>query len=232
LAASGASTIVRAMPRARCAVLLCGSARAPLAAIARQLAGAGVPVLIQAAEANLREARRLCRILAHGGAAAQVVDGALADEAGVHAFVTEAWTRARAIQSVVICPEIPAVSVRAAGLDEWDASLAVGLRAPFFLAQHVARRLRRAGGGQLVFAIGGTDRGAPGAVVHAGLLCMVEGLAKALPSGVTIAAVVGAGRMPARAAAQQLARGVRDLVVDPPRASGTILTLGTPTTRG
>jgi NAD(P)-dependent dehydrogenase (short-subunit alcohol dehydrogenase family) len=216
-------------------VLLCGSARAPLAAIARALAAPGRPLLIQAAAPELAATRRLCRAVARTGAEARLIGAALGGVAESRRVVTEAWKAARSIESVVICPALPAIGASSgAALDAWQAGIEAGLRAPFFLAQQAARRMRRAGGGQLVFAIGGAARsdGALAAVLREGLLCMVAALAKALPAGVAVVAVVAGRRGPARGATAQIARSARALVADRSTASGTIVTLGEPPPRG
>jgi NAD(P)-dependent dehydrogenase (short-subunit alcohol dehydrogenase family) len=214
------------MPPRRRAILLCGPARAPLAAIARELAGREAHLLVQAAPREVAAADRLCRSLARRGGAAQVVPAALRGDDDARQLVAQAWKAARAIDTVVICPALSTASAtRDPSLDAWQASLAIGLRAPFFLAKQAGLRMATPGG-RLIFAFAAPPRGAGAAagVVHAGLLCMIEALGKALPSRVAVNAVIGGGRSPAAGAAQ-IARGVRVFSAADRPVGGAVLDL-------
>ena len=76
----------------------------------------------------------------------------------------------------------------------------------------------RSHGGNVIFAFAAPSRdGAPvAAVVHAGLLCMVEALSKAVPRRVAVQAVGGGGS--AASVAVEIARGVR-FIARPNRVS-------------
>jgi 3-oxoacyl-[acyl-carrier protein] reductase len=221
------------MPKRRRAVLLCGPARTTLAAVARELAGPDTLLLVQAAPREVAAAKRLCRALARRGGAAQVVPAQPRGDDEARRLVVQAWKSARAIDTVVICTA-PSATAPAADptLEDWQASIAVGLRAPFFLAKqaglHMAKR-----GGSLIFAFVAPPRGAgPAAgVVHAGLLCLIEALGKALPSRVAVTAVIGGGR-PSPTDAARIARGVRFIREAERRASGVVVDLSTAVPRG
>jgi NAD(P)-dependent dehydrogenase (short-subunit alcohol dehydrogenase family) len=229
LKAARASTIVPAMPQRR-AVLLCGQARTTLAAIAHELGRAGIPLVIQAAPAEMAAGRKLAAgANAIGGAT--IVRGELGSEAASRRLVTAAWKAVRAIDTVVICPTVASGGASSTlSLDEWRNGLDAGLRAPFFLAKHAGLRLHR--GGRLIVAIGAPPRmGQVAEVVRAGLLCMVDALARALPHAVEVRAVVDGGRTGATSAAA-IARGVRLLLDDELQAGGAILELGPRARRG
>ena len=221
------------MPKRRRAILLCGSARETLAAVARELGGPEVSLFVQAAPREVAAAGRLCRALTRRGGAAQVVALQLCGDEEARRLLAQAWKSARAIDTVVICPALSsAVRANDPSLDAWQRSIAVGLRAPFFLAKQAGQRMAKQGG-ILVFAFAAPARGAgPAAgVVHAGLLCMIEALSKALPRNVAVAGVIGGGPASA-AAAVQIARGVRFFSESDRRARGAILDLATPTHQG
>jgi len=217
------------MPTPRRAVLLCGSARALLAAVARELAPLAVPLLIQAGAADRAAAERLCRALTHRGARATVIGCELGGERESGRLVSAAWAAGGAVAAVVICPAVPeARGASGPGLERWRGGLAAGLRAPFFLAKHVGLRLRRAGGGRVILAVGGTPRQAAAManVIRPGLRIMVDGLAKALPADVAVMAAFGRPHVAGRSAVTELARAVRILVTDAPPVSGTVVELG------
>ena len=217
------------MPRRRPAVLLCGQARATLAAIARELARTGAPLVIQAA-ADSAAARRGRDAGAIGTSGATIVRSALGGETESRRLVTAAWRAARAIDAVVICPVIAGGGASAAlPLAEWQNGIDAGLRAPFFVAKHAGLRMQRGGGGRLILAFDASARSGPvGEVVRAGLLCMVDALARALPRRVGVMAVVGTGR----GAGADIARGVRLLLDGDFRGGGVLLELGLWTRRG
>jgi len=230
--AARASTIVPAMSQRRRAVLLCGQARVTLGAIARELGRAGIPVVIQAAPAELAAVRKL-GARANGIGGATVIRGALSGEAESRRLVAAAWRAARAIDAVVICPAIADGGDAATlPLDEWRDGLDAGLRAPFFLAKHAGLRMRRARGGRLIFAIDAPARsGQIAEVVRAGLLCMFDALTRAVAGQVDVRTVVGSGRTGAAGAAD-IARGVRLLLDEELPAGGAVLELGPRARRG
>jgi len=222
------------MPKRRRAVLLCGQARATLAAVARGLASANVPLVIQAAPAEVAATRRLCRLLMRDTGGARVVGGVLGGDVESPRLVAQAWKAARAIDAVVICPPTAVAGAAAdPGLGAWHDGLEAGLRAPFFLAKHAGLRLARAGGGRLVLAIGASTRGGEpiASVVRSGLLCMVDALTRALSREVAVTAVVGSGGATARERAE-IARGVRFFIEGSACASGTVIELGARPRRG
>lgn len=213
------------MPTRRRAVLLCGHARATLAAIARALAAADVPLVIQAAPSEIAATRHLCRGITRRASIARVVGAGLGGDVESRQLVAEAWKTARAIEAVVVCPAISVAGggAKAPGLDAWRNALDTGLRAPFFLVKHAGLRLGRAGGGRLVFAIGAPRGAGPlASVVRSGLLCLIDALGQALSAEVAVTAVVGGAGAKEMA---DIARGVRFFVEGGACASGTVLEL-------
>jgi NAD(P)-dependent dehydrogenase (short-subunit alcohol dehydrogenase family) len=210
------------MPSRR-AVLVCGHARATVAAVARALAAADLPLVIQAAPSEIAATRRLCRRMAGRASAARVVGAGLGGDAESRQLMEQAWRAARAIEAVVVCPAVAAAD---SDLIAWRDALDTGLRTPFFLAKHAGLRLGRSGGGRVVFAIGAPrrDAGAAAHVVRSGLRCMIDALGRALSARVAVSAVVGGGAGVREIA--DIARGVRFLVEGRACASGTVLELG------
>jgi NAD(P)-dependent dehydrogenase (short-subunit alcohol dehydrogenase family) len=212
--------------RKRRAVLLCGPARATVAAIARELAGPELTLLVQAAPVEAAAADRLCRSLARRGAA-QVVSAPLGGDAHALELVTRAWKLSRAIDAVVICPAAPSTARGGdPSLEAWREGVAAGLRAPFFVAKQAGVRMAKPGG-RLIVAVSepGRDGDPVAVVVHEGLLCMIEALRKALPRRVAVATVTSAGP-PSAALAARIASGVRQFVDLERLATGATLDLG------
>jgi len=217
------------------AVLLCGHGRATIAAIARELARTEVPLLLQAAPADRAAARRLASAVTRTGTVITLVEGALGGDKQSERLLTAAWEAARAIETVVICVRAPAShAATELDLEGWQRGVAAGLRAPFFLATHAARRLGRAGGGRLIVAIDAPARtaGPVAAVVRSGLLCMVDGLTKGVPKSVVVNAVVHSRAGAAHDTAAEIARGVGFFVAGEAHPSGSVLELGVPAHRG
>ena len=224
------------MPKRRRAILLCGPARSALAAVARELAQAeNLTLVIQAQPAELPAAQRLSRGIARRGAAVRVVGATLGGDAESRRLVDAAWAAARTIDAAVICATVPTGGdVADPTLDDWQAGIATGLRAPFFLAKHVARRLRRVRGARLVLAMDTAARGAGpvSAVTHQGFVAMVEALATALAPRVSVGAVVARANATRRPPPAQIARAVAFFVTGDPPPSGTVLELGAASRRG
>jgi len=211
------------MPKRRQTVLLCGPARRLLAAVARELARAGLPLVIQAAPAEVPAARRIVAAL-RGGSPIRIVAAALDGDVASRQLIEAAWKAGSGIDAVVLCVETPAdIRVGDADLDDWQQTLGTGLRAPFFVAKHAGLRMRR-GTGRLVVAVDGPGRRAEpmAAVVRGGLDCLIDVLARALPN-VAVAGVFG-GRT--GSGAVEIGRTVRILVAEQALPSGTIVDLG------
>lgn len=199
------------MTKRREAVLICGEARRTMAAIARELTAAGLPVLIREDAAEVRAAGRV------SGVRKLVVDSTSSR------LVAEAWTAAGGLAAVVLCPAAPAEPADP-DLHDWQSGLDIALKVPFFMAKHAGLRLAGAGGGRLIVAIEEPGRGAsPVACVAAeGMRCLADGLARALPHAVVVSTVAGAGG----GASRDIARAVRWVLTDGPRATGAVLRLG------
>lgn len=220
------------MARHRDAVLLCGHARATLTAIARELAAAGVPLLVQADAKEESSMQRLCRSLSKVGDA-QVVSAELGGDAASRSLVDQAWRQARGFETIVICPALPLDDTAAPTLEDWDGGMSAGLRTPFFLAKHAGQRFGR-NGGRVVFAVAGAASGSQGARAHVigeGLQAMLEALAKALPKAASLTSVIG-GRRATAEDLRQVARGVRFFATGERPPSGAALDLGRGRRRG
>ena len=214
------------VPKRR-AVLLCGPARRLVAAVARELAAAGVPLVIQAAPTELSGARRLVAAAARRGGPVGIVTGALDGDDASRRLIAEAWTAGKGIGAVVLCVTVGEQrGVAAPSLDAWQDAIATGLRAPFFLAKHAAARMK-SGGGRVVLASAAPRRAGASvaAVVRGGLECMAEALARAVPASVAFAAVFASGAGTAEQTASEVARAVRTLIAEQALPSGTIVDL-------
>ena len=214
-------------------VLLCGQARTTLAAIARELTRAGMPLVIQAAAEELKAARRLQPQRGAAGTV-HVVSAELGGLDASRSLVAAARKPTRGLAAVVICPADPLRLARSrdADLRDWDDGVAAGLRTPFFLAQQAALALGRDGGGRVLLAAAIAGDGPVAGVVRAGLVCMIDALAKAMPRGVSLAAVLGGGRGVSAKTEAPIAGGVRFFLEAEHAANGAFLDLGTAPSRG
>lgn len=214
------------------AILLCGSARPTLTAIAGELVALGQPLLMQCAPGELAAAERWRRG-AGRSTTVRLLSGRLGGDTEARRLTAQAWKRQPDIATLVLCPRLPAAARSASpNLTQWQDGIASGLREPFFVAKHAGLRLAHRGG-RLIFAIGAPPGGAGplAAVVHEGLLCMIEALAKALPKRVAVDAVVG--RADGKGAdAARTARAVRHFVESGEGAGGALLDLAGPLARG
>lgn len=203
------------MPTRRPTVLLCGSAPPGGAAVLRALLAQRARVFVHAA-VGARPAAR---------AGAVAVRGDLGGAESSRRWIEAAWAAAKAVDAVIICPALSTVAVRDAEND-FQAG-AAALRATFFLAQQAGARLQRARRGQLIIAIADQRAaGAAGRVLREGLICMAEGLGKALGDRVAVAAVVATPRSGGRAAPAALAAAVAALIAQPAGAPYTIVHVG------
>ena len=149
-------------------------------------------------------------------------------------LVDAARKSTRGLAAVVICPADPVRLARSrdAGRREWDDGVAAGLRTPFFLAQQAALALGRDGGGRVLLAAAIAGGGPVAGVVRAGLVCMIDALARAMPRGVSLAAVLGGGRGVSAKSEAPIAGGVRFFLEAEPAANGALLDLGAASSRG
>jgi hypothetical protein len=184
-------------------IVLCGSARDRVSALAGALARRGARVL---------------------GGAAEDRDDAQGDVAS-RRWMARMWTTAKRVDAVVICPALPAAGRRGANPAEWLAGLDATLKPTFFLAKHALLRLARGGGGAVVAVIPAPRRDGGERVAEEGMRALIEGLARAAPRRARVAAITGAPA-PGRGAARvresaALARAVLALVE--PGASAPVL---------
>jgi len=209
------------MPSFRPTVLLCGSAPPSDAVMVRALLAHQARVFMHAPPGARPPTR----------AGAVAVPGELDGVDAIRGWVARAWTAAKTVDAVVIYPAMPATAA-AAGDGDWQASAAT-LRATFFLAQQIGVRLQRARRGQLILAIGDQHgAGTAGAVLRDGLICMADGLGKALADRVAVATVVAAPRSTPRATPAALAAAVAAQVAHPAAARRTVIYVGGPPARG
>ena len=135
------------MPAEAPVALITGAARRIGAAIARELHGAGLRVLIHCRE-SLATARELCAQLQSIRAdSAAVLTADLADLAQVRKLASAAvnhWGRLDAL--VNNASAFYPTPLAEAGIAEWDDLMASNLKAPFFLCRDLAPALAQSGG--------------------------------------------------------------------------------------
>ena len=135
------------MPAEAPVALITGAARRIGAAIARELHGAGLRVLIHCRE-SLATARELCAQLQSIRAdSAAVLTADLADFAQVRELASAAvkhWGRLDAL--VNNASAFYPTPLAEAGIAEWDDLMASNLKAPFFLCRDLAPALAQSGG--------------------------------------------------------------------------------------
>jgi NAD(P)-dependent dehydrogenase (short-subunit alcohol dehydrogenase family) len=172
-------------------VLVTGGARGLGAAICSELARAGASVVV--ADINQAGAQTVAERL-HGGARALKLD--VTNDAEVAAALEGIGRLDVLVNNAAVDFTVPIEELATA---QWDAVIAVNLRAPFVMAKHAARLMKAQGGGQIVnIASTASKRAWPNAsAYHAskwGLLGLSHALhAELRPHRIKVSAVVAGG---------------------------------------
>jgi hypothetical protein len=150
-------------------ILLCGSALDTIVALESALARSGV------------------RLPGRTGG-----NDAAGGDAASRQWMTRRWKAAARVDAVVLCPALPAAARRERSAAEWLACIDASLKPTFFLAKHALLRLARGRGGTLVVLIPAPGGDALRRVAEDGMRALIEGLVRAAPRRVRVAALTGA----------------------------------------
>jgi len=180
---------------ARPVALVTGARRDIGAAIATGLAADGYDMALHHLD-DAEETSRVAALCEELGARTLLVQADLGDPSQVAACVPAVLAGLGRLDALVNNAVRPSnVPWDEVDLEEWQATLTVGLTAPFLLSQGAARAMREQGGGRIVNISSVTVRlGGPSGVAYvaakAGLVGMTRSLARQLgPHGVTVNAV-------------------------------------------
>lgn len=172
--------------------MVTGGARRLGRAIVLELAAAGYDALIhyhhsaEAAEHTAAEVRAL-------GREALTLSADLRDPAAIETLFASVAARCGSLAVLVNnAADFPRTPVDSVTVEQWDALMALNLRAPFFCAQHAAR-LMTAGGVVVNLAdIGGEipwPSFLPYSMAKAGMIMLTKGLAVALAPAIRVGGV-------------------------------------------
>jgi NAD(P)-dependent dehydrogenase (short-subunit alcohol dehydrogenase family) len=186
------------MPLAGKSVFLAGGREDLALALAR----AGARLIVHADE----HGAGVVRALLDDGRDGRLLSPGPAGVEDAERLVDELWAQGGAISGAVFAPRFdPPGGAPAAFVDQppdlWRRLVATHLELPFFLVRALASRMKGEGGGAIVIVATrpGARAGSMSCVASTGLVTLTAGLAKVLPEGVVIAAVVG-GSAPSQAA--------------------------------
>jgi NAD(P)-dependent dehydrogenase (short-subunit alcohol dehydrogenase family) len=137
------------------AVLVTGAASGIGLALAEALARRRTPVVV--CDIDAAGAEGAAKKLAGGGSHAWPLAADVTQPADVERMVEQARREAGSLGGLVNCAGIyPNTPFLELGVSEWDAVLAVNLRAPFLVTQAVARCMIRDGGGGSIVNVSST----------------------------------------------------------------------------
>lgn len=119
-------------------------------AISLGLAGRGARVVVHYHSSD-REARSLAEEIADRGGEAALIRADLSRHEDVERLAEEAWSAFGRLDVVVNNASVfPPESFTEVDEALWDSTLAINLKAPFFITQHVGRRMKEGDGGVIV----------------------------------------------------------------------------------
>lgn len=180
--------------------IVTGGAKRVGKAIALDLARAGYDLVIhyhsshEAASATVQEIEAL-------GQQAWAIAADLRDPAAIEGLFASITQRCGSLAVLVnSAADFPRVAVDAVTVEQWDALMALNLRAPFFCAQHAARLMHNGGvvvnladvGGELAW-----PNYVPYGISKAGILMLTKSLAVALAPRIRVGGIApGAALLP------------------------------------
>lgn len=174
--------------------LITGAAKRVGRAIALELAGAGVHLVLHA-RSSLNDTRKLAEEIGSLGVRTLVVQADQRDVDAIRAACDTAWKRLGPMDLLVNSAATwPHVNIEQCTQEDYDLALETNLRGPFFWARYVGVRMKKQGGGCIV-SLGDAvhdrppPRSLPYSLAKAGIVTMTHGLAKALAPEVRVNAV-------------------------------------------
>ena len=174
--------------------LITGAAKRLGRAIALELAGAGMHVVLHA-RSSLEEAGKLSVEVEALGVRALVVQADQRNVDAIRAACDTAWERMGPIDLLVNSAAAwPHVPIEQCTQEDYDLALETNLRGPFFWARHLGVRMKQQGCGCIV-SLGDAahsrppPRSLPYALAKAGIVTLTHGLAKALAPEVRVNAI-------------------------------------------
>ncbi len=175
--------------------LVTGAAKRVGRTIALALAARGADVAVHYYRSEA-EAQATARQIAAHGVRAEAIEANLADPQAIETLMEQVRSRFERLDLLVnSASAFQAKNVLDVTVEEWDAVMAVNLRAPFLLSQHAARMMQAQGQGVIVNIadIAGQvpwPRYPHHSVSKAGLIMLTRVLAKALAPAVRVNAIV------------------------------------------
>lgn len=155
--------------------------------VCRRLSEDGYAIVAQYRQ-NHSKARELASSIEAGGGTCEIVAADLATEAGIEALTTAvdsllATTKYRLKGLVNNAAKLLGPSFDEATPAQFDEYFAINAKAPFFLAQHLSRRMRN-GGSVVNVSSAGAHFSSPGDIVYAMTKATVESLTRNMAEAV------------------------------------------------